>query len=79
MELKGPLLCSQGPAIGPCPKTNTYIVHAFPSYFPKIQSNIIFPSMLFFIFFLFHFSEELLTPHLTPKLEDDGRRNWSHK
>jgi len=43
MELEGSLLYSQEPTTGSYPESDLS-VHTFPLYFPKIHSNIIFPS-----------------------------------
>jgi len=43
MDSEGSLFCSQEPITDPCPQM--YPVHNFPPYFPKMYSNVIFPSM----------------------------------
>jgi len=43
MDPEGSLPCSQQPAIGPYPESDSS-VHTFQPYFPKIHSNIIFTS-----------------------------------
>jgi len=44
MEPEGLLLCSQEHTIGSYPEPDESSTH-IPCYFPKIHSNIIFPSM----------------------------------
>jgi len=43
MQPEGSLSCSQNPATSPYPDPDASSPH-FPSYFPKIHSNIILPS-----------------------------------
>jgi hypothetical protein len=43
MGPEGSLPCSQEPATGSCPEPDASSPH-FPTLFPKIHSNIIFPS-----------------------------------
>jgi len=44
MESKGSLLYSQEPSSGPSPEQDESSPHP-PTHFPKIHSNVIFPSM----------------------------------
>jgi hypothetical protein len=43
METQGSLQFPQEPATGPC-RIQMCLVHNFPPYFPKINSNIILPT-----------------------------------